>query len=116
MILEKYDADNGFESLKKLKNSLTNSDKFIERAKKYTDLEALTPEILRTLIDKVIVHDKAVKYSRTANKNIEIHYRDIGYLADYTKETDIAEPYYDFTMIKTGELICVNKELPKIVA
>ena len=102
--------------LDKLKNSLTNSDKFIDRAKKYTDLELLTPEILRTFVDKIIVHDKAVKYSRTANQKIEIHYRDIGYLADYTKETDIAEPQYDFKMNKNGELICVNEELPQEVA
>ncbi len=102
--------------LDKLKSSLTNSDKFIERAKKYTDLTELTAEILRTFIDKIIVHEKAVKYSRTANQKVEIHYRDIGYLADYTKETDLAEPPYDFILNKSGELICVNDVMPQIVA
>ncbi|MFI3226063.1 MAG: DUF4368 domain-containing protein [Clostridia bacterium] len=77
--------------LEKMKNSLVNSDKFIERAKKYTDLSVLTPEILRAFVDKIIVHDKAVRYSRTANQKIEIYYRDIGYLADYVKETNEKE-------------------------
>lgn len=75
------------DDLEKLKNSLTNTDKFIERANKYTELSVLTPEILRIFVDKIVVHDKAVKYSRTSNQKIEIHYRDIGYLADYIKES-----------------------------
>ncbi|MFI3227194.1 MAG: recombinase family protein [Clostridia bacterium] len=79
------------DDLEKMKNSLVNSDKFIERAKKYTDLSALTPEILRAFVDKIIVHDKAVRYSRTANQKIEIYYRDIGYLADYVKEANEKE-------------------------
>ena len=49
----------------KLKSSLTNVDRFIEKAKKYTDLTELTPELLRMFIAKVVVGEKAKKYSRT---------------------------------------------------
>lgn len=73
----------------KLKNSLTNVDRFIEKAKKYTDLTELTPELLRMLISKVMVGEKSKKYSRTAPQDIWIYYRDIGMLNDVKEEFDI---------------------------
>ena len=73
----------------KLKSSLTNVDRFIEKAKKYTDLTELTPELLRMFIAKVVVGEKAEKYSRTAPQGIWIHYRDIGMLNDVKEEFDI---------------------------
>ncbi len=53
---------------KSSKNSLTNVDRFIEKAKKYTDLTELTPELIRMFIAKVVVGEKAEKYSRTARR------------------------------------------------
>lgn len=79
----------GEERMEKLKNSLTNVDRFIEKAKKYTDLTELTPEILHMFIAKVVVGEKAKKYSRTAPQDIWIHYRDIGMLNDVKEEFDI---------------------------
>lgn len=80
------------ERMEKLKSSLTNVDRFIEKAKKYTDLTELTPEILHTFIDKIEVGERSEKYSRTAPQDIWIHYRDIGMLSDVKKEFDIASP------------------------
>lgn len=77
------------ERMTKLKNSLTNVDRFIEKAKKYTDLSELTPEILHMFIEKIEVGERAEKYSRTAPQDIWIHYRDIGMLNDVKKEFDI---------------------------
>ncbi len=77
------------ERMTKLKNSLTNVDRFIEKAKKYTDLSELTPEILHIFIEKIEVGERAEKYSRTAPQDIWIHYRDIGMLNDVKKEFDI---------------------------
>lgn len=77
------------EQMGKLKNSLTNVDRFIEKAKKYTDLSELTPEILHLFIEKIVVGEKAEKYSRTAPQDIWIHYRDIGMLNDVKEEFDI---------------------------
>ena len=75
--------------MEKLKNSLTSVDRFIEKAKKYTNLTELTPELLRMFIAKVVVGEKAKKYSRTAPQDIWIHYRDIGMLNDVKEEFDI---------------------------
>lgn len=80
------------ERMEKLKKSLTNVDRFIEKAKKYTDLTELTPEILHMFIEKIEVGEKAEKYSRTAPQDIWIYYRDIGMLNDVKKEFDIKSP------------------------
>lgn len=77
--------------MEELKSSLANVDRFIEKAKKYTNLTELTPELLRMFIAKVEVGEKAVKYSRTAPQDIWIYYRDIGMLNDVKDEFDI--PY-----------------------
>lgn len=87
------------ERMENLKNSLTNVDRFIEKAKKYTDLTELTPEILHMFIDRIEVGEKAEKYSRTAPQNIWIHYRDIGMLNDVKKEFDIESPEETFQEI-----------------
>ncbi|WP_317853749.1 recombinase family protein [Chakrabartyella piscis] len=92
------------EDIEKQKNSLTNVDRFIEKAKKYTDLTELTPEILHLFVEKIVVGEKAEKYSRTAPQDIWIYYRDIGMLSDVKKEFDI-EPIEEFCKIDTDEII-----------
>ena len=97
------------EDIEKLKNSLTNVDRFIEKAKKYTDLTELTPEILHLFIEKIVVGEKATKYSRTAPQGIWIYYCDIGMLSDVKKEFDI-EPIEE--MCSTDYEIALETELP----
>ena len=41
-------------------------DKFIDTAHKYTDLQELTSEVLRTFIAKVVIHERTDKWSKTA--------------------------------------------------
>jgi len=53
-------------------------DRFIDKTKRYTEIAELTPEILRMFIQKIVIHEKAEKYSRTAEQKIEIHYAHIG--------------------------------------
>ena len=89
------------------KNSLSSVEQFIERSKKYTDITKLTCEILQTFIDKIVVGEKAVKYSRNVEQSIWIYYRDIGLLDGATKENDISSLAYDFEMNKNGELIAL---------
>ena len=51
---------------------------FIDKAKRYTEIRELTPEILRLFISRIEVGEKSVKYSRTAEQAIRIVYRDVG--------------------------------------
>ena len=64
--------------LQKLMDSASNVDAFIEKAKRYTKITELTPEILRLFISRIEVGEKSTKYSRTAEQAIRIVYRDIG--------------------------------------
>ena len=52
--------------LERLQNSLTNVARFIDKAKRYIDLTELTPEILRLFVEKIVIGEKAQKYSHTA--------------------------------------------------
>ena len=63
-----------------LNNECTNVQRFMDLAKKYTCITELTPDILRTFISKIVVHERAVKHSKTAPQQIDIYFRYIGNL------------------------------------
>ena len=50
----------------------------ITKDKRYTDIQKLTSELLRLFIQKIVVHEKDVKYSIHARQTEVIHYTDIG--------------------------------------
>ena len=51
---------------------------FIEKAKRYTDIPELTPELLRLFIERIEIGERSERYSRTAEQDIRIVYRDVG--------------------------------------
>ena len=55
-------------------------------AKRYTDITKLTPELLRLFIQKIVVHEKSVKYSKYSEQTVEIHYTDIGFIGETGEE------------------------------
>lgn len=79
------------EQLQKLKDSTGNVSRFLENARKYTEIPVLTCEILRTFIQRVEVGERAKRYDRNAPQEIRIYYRDIG-LIDELPETMTVEP------------------------
>ena len=64
--------------IEELKAAVTNVNKFVDIAHKYTDLRELTPEVLRTFISKVVIHERSDKWSKSAEQQIDIHFRYIG--------------------------------------
>ena len=64
--------------LQELKDSNSNIARFIENAKRYSEIPELTSAILHIFIRRVEVGERAEKYSRTAAQEIRIYYRDIG--------------------------------------
>ena len=62
--------------LEKLRSSMANAKNFIAKARKFTDMTELTPELLRTFVAKIIVYEKEVKYSKHAPQKIHICFRD----------------------------------------
>jgi len=65
-------------TIQRLKDTVSNTNSFIAKAKRYTDITELTPELLRLFIQKIVVHEKSTKWSKKATQTIEIHYTDIG--------------------------------------
>ena len=63
-----------------LKASATNVEKFVDIACKYTDLQKLTPEVLRTFVDKIVIYERSEKWSKSADQQIDIYFRYIGNL------------------------------------
>ena len=64
--------------MERLKASAANVDAFIEKAKQYTSIEQLTPEMVRLFIQRIEIGERAVRYSRHSSQQIRIIYRDIG--------------------------------------
>ena len=64
--------------LQRLREQVCGTDHFIALAKRYTDIQELTPELLRLFIREIVVHEKDVKWSKHAQQTVEIHYNDIG--------------------------------------
>jgi len=64
---------------------------FIEKAKRYTAINELTPELLRLFIQRIEVGERGQKYSRSASQSVRIIYRDIGVM-DRPMETYTTQP------------------------
>lgn len=68
------------EQLERLKASVANVDAFIEKAKQYTAIDELTPQLLRLFIQRIEIGERTKKYSRSSGQSVRIVYRDIGTL------------------------------------
>ena len=69
-----------------LKASSTNVERFVVISNKYTDLQTLTPEILRTFIDKDVIHERTEKWAKTAEQQIDIYFRYVGCIVPNTTD------------------------------
>ena len=76
---------------------ISNTAAFLDKAKRYTDIQALTPELLRLFIQKIMVHEKEVKWSKHAPQTVEIHYADIGCMEN--RQTAEPEQHKDIPMV-----------------
>ena len=77
--------------LEKLKAASANVSTFVEKAKQYTAIDELTPELLRLFIQRIEVGGRTEKYSRSSHQSIRIVYRDIG-TVDSAMEQGEAQP------------------------
>ena len=78
--------------LEKLKAASANVNTFVEKAKQYTAIDELTPELLRLFIQRIEVGERTEKYSRSSHQSIRIVYRDIG-TVDSAMEQGEAQPH-----------------------
>ena len=76
--------------IQRLRETLSGTDSFLDKAKRYTDITVLTPELLRLFIEKIVVHEKEVKWSKHAPQTVEIHYNGIGYVGSGQQDVEEA--------------------------
>ena len=73
-----------------LRETVSGTDSFLDKAKRYTDITELTPELLRLFIEKIVVHEKEIKWSKHAPQTVEIYYNGIGYVGSGQQDTEEA--------------------------
>lgn len=76
------------ERIEKLQASIANVTRFIDKAKRYTEINELTGEFLNLFIERIEVGERGERYSRTAEQTIIIYYRDIGVIGAFVEEAE----------------------------
>ena len=76
--------------IQRLRETVSGTDGFLNKAKRYTDITELTPELLRLFIEKIVVHEKEVKWSKHAPQTVEICYNGIGYVGSGQQDVEEA--------------------------
>ena len=76
--------------IQSLRETAIGTDSFLDKAKRYTDITELTLGLLRLFIEKIVVHEKEVKWSKHAPQTVEIYYNGIGYVGSGQQDTEEA--------------------------
>ena len=68
-----------------LETKKTDTTKFIDLVRKYSQITELTPQILNEFIDKVTVH-QAVKVDGKRRQDIEVYFNGVGQISPDTEK------------------------------
>ena len=72
--------------IEQLKSTAINVERFVALARKYTDIRELTPEILRTFISKIVIHERPSRKKNEGEQRIDIYFTHIGSMPDGESE------------------------------
>ena len=89
------------ERIEEMQNSIANFTRFIDKAKRYKEINAISGELLNLFIEKIEIGERAKRYSRTSEQKVIIHYRDIGVIGALAKL-----PRFIITTACPGRLPC----------
>ena len=78
--------------IQRLRETVSGTDGFLDKAKRYMDITELTPELLRLFIEKIVVHEKEVKWSKHAPQTVEIYYNGIGFVDSQQQDMASLQP------------------------
>ena len=78
--------------IQRLRETVSGTEDFLDKAKRYTDITELTPELLRLFIEKIVVHEKEVKWSKHAPQTVEIYYNGIGFVDSQQQDMESLQP------------------------
>ena len=72
--------------IERLKSTAINVERFVSLARRYTDIRELTPEILRTFISKIVIHERPSRKKNEGEQRIDIYFTHIGSMPDSESE------------------------------
>ena len=72
--------------IEQLKSTAVNVERFVSLARRYTDIRELTPEILRTFISKIVIHERPSRKKSEGEQRIDIYFTHIGSMPDSESE------------------------------
>ena len=78
--------------IQRLRETVSGTEDFLDKAKRYTDITELTPELLRLFLEKIVVHEKEVKWSKHAPQTVEIYYNGIGFIDKQHQDMESLQP------------------------
>ena len=78
--------------IQRLRETVSGTDGFLDKAKRYMDITELTPELLRLFIEKIVVHEKEVKWSKHAPQTVENYYNGIGFIDKQHQDMESLQP------------------------
>ena len=78
--------------IQRLRETVSGTDGFLDKVKRYMDITELTPELLRLFIEKIVVHEKEVKWSKHAPQTVEIYYNGIGFIDKQHQDMESLQP------------------------
>lgn len=78
--------------IQRLRETVSGTDGFLDKAKRYMDITELTPELLRLFIEKIVVHEKEVNWSKHAPQTVEIYYNGIGFIDKQHQDMESLQP------------------------
>lgn len=78
-------------AIQELWAKVSDTEHFTSLTKQYTDIQELTPELLRWVIQKIVVHEKDVQWSKHAQQTVKIPCSDIGCAGADMNQTQSAE-------------------------
>ena len=78
--------------IQRLRETVSGTDGFLDKAKRYMDITELTPELLRLCSEKIVVHEKEVKWSKHAPQTVEIYYNGIGFVDSQQQDMESLQP------------------------
>ena len=63
------------------KDTMLNADRFMAVVDRYTDIQKLTPEIVREFIDRIVVHERSEPYKKkNYTQQVDVYFNFVGRL------------------------------------
>ena len=61
------------------KDKMLNADRFLKIVDKYTDIQELTPELVREFIEKIVVHDRSDPWKKkNYTQQVDVYFNFVG--------------------------------------